>query len=259
MKIVTVPCRSDNYAYLLVCEETRLAAVVDPSEAAPVLDAASEYGVRIDAVWNTHHHYDHVDGNEAIATKFSDVKIFAYHSDRGRVPGQTHYLEDGEEVRVGKEICAEVLFNPGHTLGAISYYLQTAAAVFTGDTLFAAGCGRLFEGSAEQMHLSLKRITSLSEDTKIYCGHEYTESNLRFAAEVEPGNADIADRLHRVMAMREKGLSTMGFTVAQELRTNVFVRTEVPEVAKSARDNEGVKSGAATEVFSALRAWKDRF
>lgn len=259
MRIVTVPCRSDNYAYLLICEQTQRAAVVDPSEEAPVLAAIEAEGVTVQAVWNTHHHYDHVGGNEAIAQKFSGCHIVAHESDKGRVPGQTHFVKDGDQVSVGEEVQARVIFNPGHTSGAISYYLASPGSVFTGDTLFAGGCGRLFEGTPEEMHASLTRLSELPADTKIYCGHEYTESNLRFAQAAEPANAAIGERLAAVQALRASGETSMGFSVADELATNVFIRTGESQVQESAHREGKVSSGVPAQIFAGLRSWKDRF
>lgn len=259
MRIVTVPCRQDNYAYLLVCEETQRAAVVDPSEPEPVLAAIATEGVTIAAIWNTHHHFDHVGGNDAIIENFSDCAVVAHESDKGRVPGQTVFAKEGDEVAVGTEVRAKVIFNPGHTSGAISYFLESTGAVFTGDTLFAAGCGRLFEGTAEEMHASLLRLTSLPPDTRVYCGHEYTESNLRFAAAVEPDNVAISERARAVAALRKEGKTSMGFTIADEAATNVFVRTAKKQVQESAHRESGVASEDPAAIFAGLRAWKDRF
>lgn len=259
MRIVTIPCLRDNYAYLLVCEETQDAAVVDPSEAGPVLAAIEAEGVRVTAIWNTHHHYDHVGGNEEIAKKFSGCAIVAHESDKGRVPGQTVFVKDGDSVAVGSEVRATVIFNPGHTTGAISYVLQSPAAVFTGDTLFAAGCGRLFEGTAEQMHASLVRLTSLPPETQVYCGHEYTVSNLGFAAAAEPSNSAIAERAAAATAQREQGLPTMGFSIADEVATNVFVRCGEPQVQQAAIREGEVAGDSEANVFAGLRTWKDRF
>lgn len=259
MRIVTIPCRSDNYAYLLLCEKTQEAAVVDPSEAGPVLEAIAAMNANVTAVWNTHHHYDHVGGNLEIAKKFSGCAIVGHVSDKGRIPGQTVFVGDGDCVEVGEEVRATVIFNPGHTTGAISYLLESPAAVFTGDTLFAAGCGRLFEGTPAQMHTSLVRLTSLPKATQIYCGHEYTVSNLKFAQAAEPSNAAIATRLAAATAQREQGQATMGFTVADELSTNVFVRCAEPEVQAAARREGEVASDDEAELFAGLRRWKDRF
>jgi hydroxyacylglutathione hydrolase len=243
-RVVTVPCLKDNYAYLVVCRETGEAAVVDPSEGAPVLEAVRREGVTVRAVWNTHHHHDHVGGNAEVVAAFPGVKIevVAHVSDRAeqRVPGQTRGVEEGDEVVVGK-LRAAIVFNPGHTRGAVSYFIADGGAVFTGDTMFAAGCGRLFEGTAAQMYDSLTRLAALPEDTRVYCGHEYTASNLKFAAAAEPGNEAVAERAARVAMLRERGDHTMGFTLAEERATNPFVR-----------------AGTA-ERFAELRAWKDRF
>lgn len=259
MRIAAIACLQDNYAYLLVCEKTQTCAVVDPSEAGPVLAEVKSQGLKVGAIWNTHHHYDHVGGNEALLAEFPDALVVGHESDKGRVPGQSVFANDGDEVQVGEEVSAAVIFNPGHTTGAISYYLKDPGAVFTGDTLFAAGCGRTFEGTGAQMHASLTRLTSLPGPTKVYCGHEYTASNLAFAAAVEPDNAAIVARAKVVAAQRDAGETTMGFTVAEELATNVFVRTGQSTVLSSAASKEDVGASSPAEVFTALRRWKDRF
>ncbi len=259
MRIVTIPCRSDNYAYLWVCEKTGLAAVVDPSEAAPVLQAVEAEGVTIAAIWNTHHHFDHVGGNEEILAKFSECEVVGHESDSGRIPGQTVFAADGDEVRLGEELRATVIFNPGHTLGAISFWSQAHGVVFTGDTLFAAGCGRTFEGDAEMMHASLSRLAQLPPETSVYCGHEYTEANLRFAAAAEPSNTAIAERQKEVAALRALGRDSMGFSISEELATNVFLRTQEEEVRSAAKREEDVEGTSGADVFGGLRAWKDRF
>lgn len=258
MRIVSVNCRQDNYAYLLVCEETNEVVAIDPSEPEPVLAALIAEKFTLREVWNTHHHYDHVGGNEALAARYPGIDIVAHESDRGRVPGQTRFVKEGDTLEVGKEISAKVLFNPGHTTGAISFYLSEREAVFTGDTLFGAGCGRLFEGSASEMYQSLMGLVGLPESTKVYCGHEYTAANLAFALAVESGNSATAQRAERVGELRGKGESTMGFTIAEELATNVFVRCEKTDVVASARE-QGIRSENPEDVFTALRAWKDNF
>lgn len=258
MRIVTIPCLKDNYAYLVICEATRKAAVVDPSEAAPVQAAVEREGVTLDAIWNTHHHWDHTGGNKELLAAYPNLRVVAHTSDDGRVHGQTERVEDGDSVTVG-DVQAQIIFNPGHTTGAISYYLADPGAVFTGDTLFAGGCGRLFEGTPAQMYASLSRLVGLPERTAIYCGHEYTAANLRFAAAVEPDSEALTARRTKVDAQRAKGEPTMGFTVADERATNVFVRVEQPNVIAAARENEAPTNEAPVEVFAALRRWKDRF
>src|SRR5690349_22385055 len=208
-RVVTVPCLKDNYAYLVVCGETGEAAVVDPSEGPPVLEAVRREGVKLRAVWNTHHHHDHVGGNGEVVAAWPGVEVVAHVSDRdkGRVPGQTRAVEEGDVVEVGR-LRARIVFNPGHTTGAVSYFID--GAVFTGDTLFAAGCGRLFEGTAAQMYESLNvKLAALPPETRVYCGHEYTANNLRFAAHVEPGNARVAKKAERVAELRARGEFTV--------------------------------------------------
>jgi hydroxyacylglutathione hydrolase len=259
MRIVAISCLQDNYAYLLICEKTKSCAVVDPSEGGPVLKEIADQGLEVKAIWNTHHHYDHVGGNEAVLAKFPDAVVVAHESDKGRVPGQTVFAVQDDEFSVGEEVAASVIFNPGHTNGAISYYLKEPGAVFTGDTLFGAGCGRVFEGTGAQMHDSLTRLTQLPPETKVYCGHEYTQSNLKFAEAAEPDNEKIAARAQRVAAQRSSGEPTMGFTVAEELATNIFVRTAEATILASASREESTGDKSPAEIFSALRAWKDRF
>ncbi len=259
MRIAAISCLQDNYAYLLICEKTDSCAVVDPSEGGPVLAEIEKQGLSVAAIWNTHHHYDHVGGNEAVLAKFPDAVVVAHESDKGRVPGQTVFAKQGDEVEVGEEVKASVIFNPGHTSGAVSYYLDAPGAVFTGDTLFGGGCGRLFEGTGAEMLDSLTRLTELPTSTKVYCGHEYTASNLRFAAAAEPDNAEISARAERVAKQRDAGQSTMGFTVEEELATNIFVRTGQATVQASADREESTGDKTPAEIFAALRRWKDRF
>src|SRR5262245_36788235 len=165
-RVIPVPCLSDNYAYLVVCGETNEAAIVDASEAAPVLAAVREHGIDVKAIWSTHHHHDHVGGNEEVARALGVGEISGHASDRGRIPGQTRFLETGDVVSVGK-VTARAIHIPGHTLGAVAYFIEGGEerAVFTGDTMFLAGCGRLFEGTPEQMHTSLGSLVALDERT----------------------------------------------------------------------------------------------
>ncbi|HWN67426.1 MAG TPA: hydroxyacylglutathione hydrolase [Haliangium sp.] len=263
MRIVAIACLTDNYAYLVVCEATRAAAVVDPSEAGPVIEAVQREGVTLEAIWNTHHHWDHTGGNEDLLSAYPELEVIAHASDKGRIPGQTTFVEDGDEVTLGKEVRARIIHNPGHTSGAISYHVggddAEGGAVFTGDTLFLAGCGRLFEGTPAQMHVSLARLAALPDQTRVYCGHEYTASNLRFAAAVEPGNEAVQARAREIARVREAGAPSVPGTMAQERATNPFLRAHLPEVASAARAAERVEDDAPVEVFGALRRWKDRF
>lgn len=259
MRIVSVPCLADNYAYLVICETTKTAAVVDPSEAKPLIRALEQEGVEPKAIWNTHHHWDHTGGNKDLLGAFPELAVVAHASDRGRVPGQSTFVQDGDEVALGEEVRARIIHNPGHTTGAISYHITKPGLVFTGDTLFGAGCGRLFEGTPEQMHTSLSRLAALPEDTLVYCGHEYTVGNLRFAAAVEPDSEPVRARAAKVTRQREAGDFSVPFTIAEERATNPFLRTSVPEVVSGVRASESLHDDSPVEVFAALRRWKDHF
>jgi hydroxyacylglutathione hydrolase len=255
MRIVPIACLKDNYAYM-VASDGGAAAIVDASEAAPVRDAIRREGVRACAIWSTHHHWDHVGGNEELLRDLA-LEIVAHASDVGRVPGLSRGVETGDVVRAG-DIEARCIHIPGHTLGAVAYFVDVGGdrAVFTGDTLFSAGCGRLFEGTPAQMHASLARLLALPGDTRLYCGHEYTESNLRFAAYLEPSNAEVTRARARAASMRGEGKPTMGTTLAEEKGYNPFLRVDSPEL----RSTLGISLDAdAVTAFAAIRAAKDSF
>ena len=182
MRVVAVPCLKDNYAYLVIDGADR-AAVVDPGEAEPILAAIKRAGVEPRAIWATHHHMDHVGGVPGVVAAHPGIEVIGHASDKDRIAGITRTVEHGDEVTLGG-LSARIIHNPGHTLGAISYVVD--GCVFTGDTLFAAGCGRVFEGTAPMMYASLHAIAALPADTRVYFGHEYTAANLKFAAAVEP-------------------------------------------------------------------------
>lgn len=232
MKIEIVPCLSDNYSYVVTCDRTGKTAIVDASEATPILAKVK----KADAIWATHHHHDHVGGNEEVAKALGVSEIWGHASDKGRIPGQTRFLEE-ESLELGA-IRVRTFHIPGHTTGAIAYAIEddSGRAVFTGDTLFAGGCGRLFEGTPEMMFASLQKLARLSPDTQVYCGHEYTVNNLRFAKTVEPGNPAIDE----AMARAKSRMPTIPTAIADELATNPFVRarnaTELGERRK-AKDN----------------------
>jgi hydroxyacylglutathione hydrolase len=253
VRIVPVACLSDNYAYLIV-GESGAAVVVDASEAAPVRHALRREGVQLAAIWSTHHHWDHVGGNEELAREFS-VEVAGHTSDRGRLPGLTLGLDAGAVVQAAG-VEARCLHIPGHTLGAVAYYVEALQAVFTGDTLFCAGCGRLFEGTPAQMHASLSSLTRLPGETRVYCGHEYTENNLRFAAHLEPSNEDVAGARVRAASQRSRGDPAIATTLDDERRTNPFLRTASGEI----RGALGLTPGTDdVTVFAAIRRAKDGF
>lgn len=242
-----VPCLKDNYAYLVIDGDGRC-AVVDPGEAPPIEAALAREGATLAAIWATHHHFDHVGGIPALAERHPGIDVVIGAIDAPRAPGITRTLEDGEEVRLGG-LRARCLHNPGHTLGAISYVVDGCA--FTGDTLFAAGCGRLFEGDAGMMHGSLMKLAALPPGTEVYFGHEYTAANLRFAAAVEPDSPAVAQRA------RSLATPSTPSTIADERATNPFLRCAEPAVIAAARGRGA--AGDPVSVFAAVRSWKDGF
>ena len=253
LKVIAIPCLEDNYAYLLDDGSGEL-ALVDPSEGAPVFAALERAKGKLVAILATHHHHDHVGGNEEIVARHPNLRVYGYESDRGRIPAQTEFLRDGQPFAWGKtEVRA--LHIPGHTLGAVAYVMGDA--VFTGDTLFLAGCGRLFEGTPAMMFRSLNEVLApLGESIRVYCGHEYTVSNLAFAASVEPGNARVEQRLSQARALRARGDATVGSPLSDELATNPFMRCRSPEIRKSM--NLGADA-SDVDVLAALRKAKDTF
>lgn len=255
MRVIQIPLLQDNYGYLIVCGRTNRAAAVDPSEAGPLLRRVEQEGVALKAILNTHHHRDHTGGNPALLKRFP-LEVYGHRLDEGRIPGLTRPLDDGDEVRIG-ELIGKVFFIPGHTRGHIAYLFDNS--LFCGDTLFVAGCGRLFEGSAEQMQRSLERLRALPADTLVYCGHEYTEKNLRFAATLEPKNAKLAEKLERMRSLRAKGLSTVPSTMKEEIETNPFLRWESQEIQANLRKEFPGLRPDPVSVFAKARELKDRF
>lgn len=259
MDVFPVPQLADNYAYVLADPATGEAAVVDCAEAAPVLAEVRQRGLNLTTVLATHHHYDHVGGNSDLLAAIPTLHVYGSADDAARIPGITHRVRDGDAVAVGK-LPGRVLLIPAHTSGHVAYHFPAEAAVFTGDTLFAGGCGRLFEGDAAQMMSSLAKLAALPDETRVYCGHEYTEKNLRFAAELEPGNRPLADKLAAVQTLRQKGKPTVPSTIAEEKATNPFLRTESRELAASVRQRGiAVPEGDRVALFAAVRALKDRY
>lgn len=255
MEIHIVPCLSDNYAYILV--HAGAAVVVDPSEAAPVLDALSKLEVSLVGVWATHHHHDHVGGIPELVRENAGLEVIAsaYDSTRTRVPGQTRAVDEGEPIWFGSHR-VRVMEVPGHTLGAIAFLVD--GALFSGDTLFGAGCGRLFEGTPATMLASLTALRALPGDTKLYCGHEYTQKNLMFAKKVDPENLDVVNRLQRVEAARRAGTPSVPSTIEEECLTNPLLRWDAPRVIEKANEL-GATSAEPEAVFAAIRRARDHF
>jgi hydroxyacylglutathione hydrolase len=237
LRIERIPTLSDNYTYLLVCEQSGEAAVVDAPEVAPVVKRASAIGARVTKILSTHHHPDHAAANPELA-KMYGAPVFGHRSDADRLAGFTNGLDEGDTITVGRE-AARILFIPAHTRGHIAYVFDTARAVFCGDTLFAAGCGRLFEGTPEMMFRAMQKLRALPGDTRVYCGHEYTAGNLRFAAHTEPDNAAVKAAALRVAKIRANAAKdwhdatpaemVVPTTIADEHATNPFMRAATVE------------------------------
>ncbi|HTG64182.1 MAG TPA: hydroxyacylglutathione hydrolase [Sphingomicrobium sp.] len=237
LDIVAVPAFADNYLWLIHDEDSGETAVVDPGDPAPVLAEAERRGWRITKILNTHWHPDHTGGNLAIK-QATGAEIWGPAGENGRVPGLDHPLAEGDRISIGGH-SAEVWEVPGHTLGHIAYIFADDEIAFVGDTLFAMGCGRLFEGSPEQMHRSLGRLAELPEATQLYCAHEYTLANARFAAHAFPENKEIAERLRHVEQERSEARPTVPTTVALERTTNPFLLAgDVEEFAELRREKD---------------------
>lgn len=252
MRITLIPCLSDNYAYLI--ESGGEVAVVDPSEPAPVIAALEAKGIkRLDHILNTHHHFDHTGGNAPLKAKYG-AKITGPRADMHRIEGIDHGVGEGDTVKIG-DTAWRVLDIPAHTSGHIALWCPEHQAVFTGDTMFAMGCGRLFEGTPAQMWTSLSKLAALPPETKVYCGHEYTASNGRFALTVDAANAALKSRMEAVNRLRAQGQPTIPSTIADERATNPFLRSNTPELAAAA----GKPVSDPVAVFAELRARKDSF
>jgi len=224
IEVVRIPALSDNYIWLAHDEASGQTIVVDPAQAEPVLAAAEARGWTIDAIWNTHWHPDHTGGNAAIK-EATGCTVIAPAAEAARIPTADRLVAEGDVVTLGDHV-ASVLEVPAHTAGHIAYYLPEDATVFVGDTLFAMGCGRLFEGTAAQMFANMQRLAALPGETIVYCAHEYTQSNGRYALVAEPDNAALAERMAQVDAMRAQGLPTVPTTIDLERATNPFMRAE---------------------------------
>jgi hydroxyacylglutathione hydrolase len=256
MRVVPVPCLKDNYAYLLI-DTSEQAVVIDPSEAAPVLSALEREGASLTEIWLTHHHYDHVGGIEGLCDALGSMPVLgsAYDLEHGRIPRQTRGLREGDALSyAGHEVT--LLEIPGHTLGAIAFVLD--GCLFSGDTLFLAGCGRVFEGTMAMMQSSLAKLRSLPTSTRVYPGHEYTLSNLRFATNVEPENPATRERLRWAELKQERGEPTVPGTLQSEILTNPFMRWTESSVITRAQEL-GAKDREPASVFGALREAKDHF
>lgn len=259
MRIEAIPTFKDNYVWLL--HDAQNAIVIDPGDAGPVEQTLRTKGLHLSEIWVTHHHPDHVAGISALRRAFPDVIVHAPAN--SPLPDVHHYHQDNDRffLLIQPDIQVSVWFIPGHTGDHIAYLVHapTHQHLFCGDTLFGAGCGRLLGGTADQLYTSLQRIAALPDTTQVYCAHEYTESNLRFARHVEPANPDILARSERVHLQRVKGEATVPFPLAEERKTNPFLRTDTATVRQAVLNQSLKKMVYPNEIFRELRAWKDTF
>lgn len=257
MEIFRLPALSDNYIFLLYDSASQTAAVVDPAQPGPVLKQLQQLGASLTAIFNTHHHADHVGGNRRLLEQYPDAVVYGGVEDKGRIPGQQVYLSEGDTVNFAQRE-AQVYFVPGHTRAHIAYYFPPVerhgwGELFCGDTLFAGGCGRLFEGTPQQMVDSLSKLRSLPDTTRIWCAHEYTLKNLKFALTVDGENAALQQRWAEVQAARQRHEATVPSVLGIEKQTNPFLRWDQPTLQAAANITDPVRT------FARIRGMKDQF
>ncbi|MFA8441874.1 hydroxyacylglutathione hydrolase [Yoonia sp.] len=251
VELVVVPCLSDNYAFLVHNAATNQTALVDAPEAAPIQAALDARGWTLDDILITHHHNDHIDG---VAALRGTARVIGAKADAHRLPKLDLEVAEGDEITICGQTTT-VLDVSGHTVGHIAYHMPDAALVFTADSLMALGCGRLFEGTPAQMWDSMQKLRALPDDTLVCSGHEYTETNARFAASLDPDNPDLISRNKRIETARAAGTPTVPSTLTEEKRTNPFLRADVPEFKAVL----GMEDASAVDVFAYIRAQKDKF
>ncbi len=256
VRVITIPVLSDNYAFLVVCKKTRHAAVVDPAEAGSIIDAVKKDDLVLQKILLTHHHYDHTGGVGGLCKEFTSLEVIAHRQDAPNITGVTKALEDGDSISVGN-LDGAVIHTPGHTKGGACYLFGNR--LFTGDTLFLSGCGRIFEGTAEQMFSSLVRLAELPGDTMVYCGHEYSSKNLAFAKTLEPGNKNLISKIKEVEKNIMNGRFSIPSTISEELTYNPFLRSDSEEIRKNLRERDVNFKPTASNIFSAIRKLKDSF
>ena len=252
MKIEIIQCLSDNYSYLIFEKETNTVSIVDPSEFDACDKIIKKYK-KLDFILNTHHHADHVDGNLTLKDKYN-CKILGFDLDKDRIPGIDILLRDKQKQKIGN-LEFEVIFIPGHTKGHIAFYFRKEKIVFTGDTLFSLGCGRVFEGTHKEMLSSLIKLKNLPAETKVYCGHEYTKKNLEFCLKYDPNNELLKHKSFTIDSKLSNNLPTIPTTIDEEMKMNVFLRCDVTSI----KEGLNLKDSSDQEIFTKLRDLKDTF
>ena len=252
MKIEIIPCLNDNYSYIIFEKETNTVSIVDPSEFNTCDRIVQKYK-KLDYILNTHHHFDHVDGNLKLKKKYNS-KVLGFDKDKERIPGIDIKLKDNQKFKIG-DLEFKVIFVPGHTNGHISFYFEKEKILFSGDTLFSLGCGKVFEGTHKDMFNSLNKLKSLSPDTKIYCGHEYTKKNYDFCIKYDPENSFLKEKAKLINSKLKDNLPTVPSNLTDELKTNVFLRCN----DKGLKQTLNLKDCSDQEIFTKLRDLKDTF
>ena len=256
MQITPIPCLTDNYAYIINDNNSKILGVVDPSEAEPIISFLKKKNLKLNYILNTHHHFDHIGGNIELK-KIYNAKIIGFEGDKHRIPGIDITLKNNEKWNFGNSTI-KIIHIPGHTLGHICFFFEKEKIAFTGDTLFSLGCGRIFEGTYEQMFHALKKITKLPTNTNIYCGHEYTLSNLKFALEADDSNKELIEEFKKVENKINSNIPSLPTTLDKELKVNPFLRCDNINIQNKIIEKFKV-SNSELEVFTALRKWKDNF
>jgi hydroxyacylglutathione hydrolase len=253
MKIEIIPCLNDNYSYLIHDEISNTVAIVDPSEFIPCDTIISKNYKKLDFILNTHHHYDHVGGNEELKKKYNS-KVLGFENDKNRIPQIDTVLKDNQEFKIGT-LNFTTIFIPGHTRGHVAFYFKKERVVFSGDTLFSLGCGRVFEGTYKQMFQSLNKFKNLPGETKVYCGHEYTFKNLEFCLKFNPNNDFLKKKKDDIKLSLKNKKPTIPSTIADEIKANIFFRVNDPDVKKAVN----LENSPDIEIFTKLRDLKDNF
>ena len=253
MKIEIIPCLNDNYSYLIHDEISNTVAIVDPSEFIPCDTIISKNYKKLDFILNTHHHYDHVGGNEELKKKYNS-KVLGFENDKNRIPQIDTVLKDNQEFKIGT-LNFTTIFIPGHTRGHVAFYFKKERVVFSGDTLFSLGCGRVFEGTYKQMFQSLNKLKNLPSETKVYCGHEYTFKNVEFCLKYNPNNDFLKKKKDDIKLSLKNKKPTIPSTIADEIKANIFFRVNDPDVKKAIN----LENSPDIEIFTKLRDLKDNF